>query len=65
MWRRRRFRQRAFGAATAQFFLKRCHTMAEFPFTLPFAEQGLHGVQIALLDTAHAGLWRQPTRDPG
>jgi hypothetical protein len=39
--------------------------MAEFPLPLPFAEQGLHGVQIALFHAAHAGLGCQPARDPG
>jgi hypothetical protein len=39
--------------------------VAEFPLAFPLPQQCLHGVQIALLHTAHAGLWRQPTRDPG
>jgi hypothetical protein len=39
--------------------------VAQFPLAFPFAQKGLHGVQIALLHAAHAGLWRQPARDPG
>jgi hypothetical protein len=39
--------------------------VTEFPLPLPFAQQGFHGVQIALFHAAHAGFWRQPARNPG
>jgi hypothetical protein len=39
--------------------------VAELPFAFPFQQKGAHGVQIALLHTAHAGFGRHPTRDPG
>jgi len=39
--------------------------VAELPLAFPLTQQGLHGVQIALLHAAHAGFGRHPTRDPG